>query len=94
MIIRSLLTLIAVAIGWVGVLAGVMYATGDAPAALVLMPSEAFMQNLPDGVSIVGQNNYSVTLNSDSADLAKMLYAAGAFVVLPAGLLGCAPLTS
>lgn len=94
MIIKSLLSLIAVAFGWGAVLAGVMYATSDAPAALVLMPSDALMQNLPEGVNIVGQNAYSVTLNAETPDLAKALYAAGAFVVLPAGLLGCAPLTS
>lgn len=94
MIIKSTLSLIAVAFGWLAVLAGVMYATSDAPAALVLMPTETLLQNLPDGISIVGQNDYVVTLESESPGLAKTLYAAGAFVVLPAGLLGCAPLTS
>ena len=94
MIIKSLLSLIVVAIGWVGVLAGAMYVTNDAPAALVVMPSEALMQNLPEGVSILTQNAYSVTLNSEMTGLAAALYQAGAFVVLPAGLLGCAPLTS
>ena len=90
MTIRCLLSAIAVGTGWIAVLAAVMVMSDDAPAALVLFPDGAFLAALPDDVSITGRNAISVTLTGDAATL----YRAGAWLVLPAGLLGCAPLTS
>lgn len=94
MIIKGLLTLIVVAAGWIGVLAGTMFATDAAPGALVVMPSDAFLEALPDGVSITSRNQYSITIGAESGLDTAALYDAGAILVLPAGLLGCAPLTS
>ena len=94
MITKIILTTVAVVAGWIGVLAGVMLATEQAPAALVMFPDAAFMKALPKGVAILSQNAVSVTLNSEMPDFGMALYRAGAILVLPAGLLGCAPLTS
>ena len=94
MIIKGLLTLTLVVACWIGVLAGVMYATDAAPAALVLMPSEEFLAALPEEVAILSRNSFSITLGADSGLDTARLYDAGALVVLPAGLMGCAPLTS
>ena len=91
MITKIILTAFAVVIGWVTVLAGVMFVSDSAPAALVMLPDSAFLNDLPQGVSILSQNAISVTLISDMDGLGKALYRAGAILVLPAGLLGCAP---
>lgn len=94
MITRTILSLMAVATAWIALLAGMMVLSDDAPAALVLFPDAALMHDLPPGVSILSRNGYSVTLSGEAADFAQSLYRAGAKLVLPAGLLGCAPLTS
>lgn len=94
MIIKVILSCAAVVIGWIALLAGVMVVSDEAPAALVLFPGEAFVDTLPAGVSITGETAISVTLSSDAPGFARSLYVAGAPLVLPAGLLGCAPLTS
>ncbi len=94
MITKVAMSCALVVIGWIAVLAGVMVVSDVAPAALVLFPSEAFIETLPAGVSITAETAVSVTLSSDVPGFARSLYAAGAPLVLPAGLLGCAPLTS
>jgi hypothetical protein len=94
MIIKPVLFGMAVILGWVAVLAGVMVLSDQAPAALVMFPDAAFMEALPDGIAITGQNAFSVTLTSDIPGMARALYSVGAPLVLPAGLIGCAPLTS
>ena len=93
MIIKVLLSCCAVVAGWIAVLALVMVLSDDAPAAVVMFPDAAFLAALPRDVAITGQNAISVTLSSEAAGFARALYAAGAPLVLPAGLLGCAPLT-
>ncbi|MBD3666297.1 hypothetical protein H9Q16_20430 [Sulfitobacter sp. TSTF-M16] len=94
MIIRAGLMCAIIVACWIGVLAAVMYVSDAAPAAVVMLPSDSFMATLPQGVAITGQSAISVTLSSEKGGLAAALYAAGAALVLPAGLLGCAPLTS
>tara|TARA_R110002049_G_scaffold307712_2_gene509064 strand:+ start:38623 stop:38907 length:285 start_codon:yes stop_codon:yes gene_type:complete len=94
MITKLTLALLAVACGWITVLAGVMLLSDAAPGALVLLPDATFFRALPPGVSILSQNAISVTLASEIPGFATALYQSGAILVLPAGLLGCAPLTS
>ena len=94
MITKIVLASFAVAMGWLAVLAGVMVLSDAAPAALVMFPDPGLLNDLPDGVAIVSRNAVSVTLISEIDGFGAALYRAGAFVVLPAGLLGCAPLTS
>lgn len=94
MITKIALSGLAVIMGWVAVLATVMLLSDGAPAALVMFPDTAFLAGLPEGIAITGQNAISVTLTGQTPDIARVLYHAGATLVLPAGLLGCAPLTS
>lgn len=94
MIIKAFLAGAIIIAGWIAVLAGVMVLSDDAPAALVMFPNTAFFDALPEDVSITSQNAMSVTVAGDAAGFAPMLYKSGAWLVLPAGLLGCAPLTS
>ena len=76
---------------WFGVLVGVGLVSDQTPARLVLFPSDQFLHNLPDGASIVSMNEWAVTVSSPQSGLAHALYNHGAWVVLPAGLMGCAP---
>jgi hypothetical protein len=86
-----LMALPVVFIAWIGVLAGVMRITGEAPAALVMLPPDGFLARLPPGVAVTARGSLSVTVRSDDPGLVAALYGAGAPLVLPAGLTGCFP---
>ena len=89
---RLAVTIPLVLMGWIVVLAVVMRLSGAAPAAIVILPPGGFFASLPQGVSITSIGPFSVTLKGD-AGLVAALYAAGAYLVLPAGLTGCLPQT-
>jgi hypothetical protein len=74
--------------GWIAVLALVLRLGGAAPAALVVMPPEGFLRALPVGVSVMDANALGLTVRGGDG-LVAALYAAGAPLVLPAGLSGC-----
>jgi len=77
--------------GWISVLLAVSYFSDEAPAQVVLFPDPHFLSNLPADISVMGSNSWSVTLSSPESQFARSLYAKGARLVLPAGLLGCLP---
>lgn len=86
---RSLfLALPSVLLGWVAVLSLVLRMGGPAPAALVLLPSDTFWDRLPEGIAVTDRNALGMTVRG-GGDLVAALYAAGAPLVLPAGLAGC-----
>ena len=89
---RIALVLFAALCGWIAVMVGVMRFSDAAPAAVVPLPSRAFLDDLPKDVAILDINDLAVTF-ANVPDLAATLYKAGAWVVLPAGLTGCLPLT-
>ena len=90
---RTLIVIPVLLVAWLGVLSAVNLFSDDAPALVVLFPSDAFLDKMPEGVAIVGATPYSVTLASPDAGFALQLYQRGARVVLPSGLTGCATLT-
>jgi hypothetical protein len=90
---RIWLALPLVLLSWLAVLALVMRLSGAAPAALVILPPTGFIGALPPGTSITSVGPYSVTLQG-GAGLVAQLYAAGAWLVLPARLTGCLPQAS
>lgn len=93
MTIKRLLQVLPLLVAsWLLVLTLVMRFSNAAPGAVVLFPPEGFIARLPADLSVVAANGVSVTLVSDSPDMARRLYAAGAPWVLPAGLPGCLPL--
>ena len=93
MTIRSWISsVVVVLIGWISLQLGVMYFTDVAPGAMALFPNEGFISRLPANAGIVEFGDFWITVASDEPALGKKLYAAGALIVLPAGLLGCLPL--
>jgi hypothetical protein len=87
---RIALALPVVALAWIALLALVMRLSGEAPAALVILPPEGMLAALPSDVAVTSAGPFSVTV-SGGAGLVAQLYAAGALLVLPAGLTGCLP---
>ncbi len=87
-----LLALGCVFAGWVATLASVMLLTDAAPGAIVLLPGDGFIANLPEGAAVVGSGGIWVAIRSDAPGLGRALYRAGGRLVLPAGLPGCLPL--
>lgn len=79
-------------LGWVSTLIMVGLVTDEAPASVVLFPSTAFVDNLPEDVAVLEWGNMSVTLVAQQPNVARRLYQSGAWIVLPAGLRGCLPL--
>ena len=85
--------LLLVFAGWLGVMALVMLLSDAAPGAVVLFPSADFIARLPDGVAVVGDGPFWIALRGgDITAFGQKLYAAGGWIVLPAGLPGCLPL--
>lgn len=75
-------------LAWIGLLAIVMRVSGAAPAALVLFPPSDLLARLPAGISVLSVGAIGVTVRGEG-NLAAALYAAGAPLVLPAGMRGC-----
>ena len=93
MTIRTWLFAIAgVFAGWVATLSAVMLLSDAAPGAIVFLPQEGFIANLPDDAAVVGRGSMWVAVRSDAPGLGRALYRAGGLLVLPAGLPGCLPL--
>lgn len=90
---RLALALPIVLLGWVAVMTVVMRFSDAAPAAVVPLPSRAFLQALPADVAILDVTDVAVTF-ANRPNLAAALYRAGARIVLPAGLTGCLPLSA
>jgi len=89
---RVLAALPIVLVGWIAVMALVMRFSSAAPAAVVLLPAQSLLANLPQETAILGLSGWALTVRN-SAGVTEDLYAAGAWLVLPAGLTGCLPLT-
>ncbi len=83
-------------VAWIAVLAVVALAqtapNRGASAYLVLLPQGHFLRDLPQGAAVVGRSDVSITLASTAPQFAAQLYRSGAWLVLPAGLKGCAAL--
>ncbi|WP_412564364.1 hypothetical protein [Thalassobius sp. MITS945101] len=93
MTIKSvLIALPLMLLGWVATLVLVGLLSDAAPAQVVLWPGVDFTADLATDIRVIGATSWSVTLESDQPALARKLYAAGAWLVLPAGLPGCLPL--
>ena len=90
---RVLLAVPLIFAGWIGVMALVMRFSDAAPAAVVPWPGTQFMNNLPSQAAVIEVNSLAITF-ANRNDLVRELYLAGAWLVLPAGLTGCLPLSA
>ena len=86
---RWMSALALTALAWLALVALVTRFSDAAPLVLVVLPDDAFLAHLPPEMAIVSRSRLSITLRSDAPDIAGRLYAAGAMLVLPAGLKGC-----
>lgn len=89
---RLLLGLAGMFAGWLAVLVTVGLISDAAPAYVVVLPPQGLIGRLDPDIAVMAAGRASVTLRSDQPGLARRLYAAGAPLVLPAGLPGCLPL--
>ncbi len=90
---RSVLIAIpSMLIGWLVVMLVTALLTDEAPAYVVLFPTDGFLQSLPNEISMISASVVSVTLTSEQDGFVPLLYRSGAWIVLPAGLTGCLPM--
>ncbi|MGX9354009.1 hypothetical protein ACS3SW_02255 [Roseobacteraceae bacterium S113] len=94
MTIRTWIISVAmVLVSWISLQLGVMYFTDAAPGAVALFPSDGFISRLPADAAVVDIGNNWIAVRFGGANLGRKLYEAGAWIVLPAGLPGCLPLS-
>jgi hypothetical protein len=74
---------------WLLVTAAMTFAPGITQAATVIFPSRAFMNNLPEDVSVLRWDRATTSVTSADPDFVRKLYGAGALMVLPARKAGC-----
>ena len=91
MIRRLLIALPIAGVLWIAILALVLRLGASAPAVFVPFPPKDLISTLGNDIALTGLSPVSVTLRGDDPDLVARVYAAGAWIVLPAGLEACIP---
>ncbi len=86
---RWMSALALTALAWLTLVALVTRFSDATTFAVVFLPGDALLAQLPPEMAVVSRSPLSITLRSDAPDIAARLYAAGAMLVLPAGLKGC-----
>lgn len=79
-----------VILGWLAVLGATLRLSNSAREVFIPFPPAALLAQLPD-TALTGLSPVSLTLRSDAPGLPARAYAAGAWLVLPAGLQACIP---
>jgi hypothetical protein len=82
--------LLLVLLGWLAVLGATLRLSNSAQEVFIPFPPAALLAHLPDA-ALTGLSPVSLTLRSDTPGLPARAYAAGAWLVLPAGLQACIP---
>jgi hypothetical protein len=88
-LIKRLAIGVVVLVVWVAASAGIMVSTELAPGALVLFPGKQFVSDLPDHIRILDWRDKRLVVTSTQPGYVAQLYAAGAWLVLPARKNGC-----
>ncbi len=85
---RRLLRVLSVAAGiaalWVAASAVILAASEEAEAVSVILPSAALMNDLPDGVYVLGWDGAVALLKGTGNGYVAELYRRGAMLVVPA----------
>ncbi|MCK0141690.1 hypothetical protein [Aliiroseovarius sp. F20344] len=89
---RFLVAIPLMFLGWISVLLAVALVTDEAPAYVVVFPSQSLLGNLASDTSVISRSHFTVSVSSEQSGFAKSLYKKGAWFVLPAGLAGCLPM--
>jgi hypothetical protein len=87
---RAVAFVVLLVLGWFAVLSLPMLAGAEPPAILVLGPAPDLVSRLGPDVVILAETPVGLVLQSDRPGLAVQLWRAGARLLLPAGLTGCA----
>jgi hypothetical protein len=74
---------------WFLVTALMTFAPGVTQAATIIFPSSGLMNDLPEDVAVLRWDRATASVTSDDPAFVGKLYAAGAFLVLPARKAGC-----
>ncbi len=63
--------------------------TGQAPAALLILPPDRFPAGLPDDIRVLRWDRTTAVVTSENPDYVRRLYRAGTLLVLPIRKSGC-----
>ena len=74
---------------WFAVITAMTTLPGMTQSAAIVFPSRYLMNNLPSNVSVLRWDRATASVASADPDFVRQLYAAGAFMVLPARKAGC-----
>lgn len=88
-LIKRLAIGVTVLLVWLFASAGIMVTTELAPGALVLFPGKQFASELPDHIRLLDWRDQRLVVTSEQPGYVQELYAAGAWLVLPARKNGC-----
>ena len=69
--------------------ASVFAITGEAPAALVILPPDRYPAGLPEDIRVLRWDDRTAVVTSDNRDYVRRLYQSGALLVLPFRKNGC-----
>ncbi len=69
--------------------ASVFAATGEAPAALIILPPHRYPVGLPEDIRVLRWDDRTAVVTSDNRDYVRRLYQSGAVLVLPFRKNGC-----
>ena len=83
------LVLLAIVSGWILVMAGSARFLPLTENYLAIGPGRAMVDNLPEDAGLLKTSSRSMVVNMAGSDAGRLLYAAGAWVVLPALPNGC-----
>ena len=88
-LLRRAFVLFLIVSGWIAVMAGVMFVAEPAPAALALGGRGELLDRLPADVRMMRSSRHMLVLTSTEPGYVRRIYAAGAWLVLPALRNGC-----
>ena len=69
--------------------AAVFALTGQAPAALLILPPAGFPTGMPDDIRVLRWDKTTAVVTSENPDYVRRLYRAGTLLVLPIRKSGC-----
>ena len=91
---RGLAILSTLLIGWFGAMVVLMLVFDISSKALVVGPGLTIAEQIPEDVSLLDADPYSLIVTSDEPGYVRRLYASGAWIVFPSLNPGCLDLNA